>query len=298
MRLKRAIKGLLRGAGLQISRARPDSSDDSQQLALYDRLYPQASRRDRRLYNVGAGRFSHPYWTNIDYDSEWYARNREHMRTGIQYDLLSLQPIPVDSDSAEIVYTSHTIEHITDAAAENLFKEAHRMLKPGGVFRATTPNVELELQAYREDDRDYFYWIDRYSQHAEMARIGIRIAMREASTAQVLLHHFAASASELVVDGAADRVSDAQLAEWLAALPVEEALNRCTAICPVDLQRKYPGRHSNWWSFAKIERMLRAAGFTQIYLSGYGQSRRPVLRNTRLFDSTHPQISLYAETIK
>jgi len=44
--------------------------------------------------------------------------------------------------------------------------------------------------------------------------------------------------------------------------------------------------------------MLRKAGFSKIFLSGYGQSFSPVLRNTDLFDNTHPEISLYVEAIK
>jgi hypothetical protein len=43
---------------------------------------------------------------------------------------------------------------------------------------------------------------------------------------------------------------------------------------------------------------LEQAGFTDIIRSGYGQSRCPVLRNTRFFDSTHPKHSIYVEARK
>ncbi len=78
----------------------------------------------------------------------------------------------------------------------------------------------------------------------------------------------------------------------------EQALNYCTSKCPIDIQKKYPGHHCNWWNKDKMFRMLKKAGFKNIFLSGYGQSFSPVLRNTQLFDKTHPKISLYVEAIK
>ena len=43
---------------------------------------------------------------------------------------------------------------------------------------------------------------------------------------------------------------------------------------------------------------VEKAGFTKIYLSGYGQSFSPVLRNTFFFDNTAPELSLYVEAFK
>jgi len=44
--------------------------------------------------------------------------------------------------------------------------------------------------------------------------------------------------------------------------------------------------------------MFIEAGFENIYVSGYGQSFLPPMRNTSLIDSTHPKILLYMEAIK
>jgi len=78
----------------------------------------------------------------------------------------------------------------------------------------------------------------------------------------------------------------------------EEALNHCISKCSLEVQKKYPGNHINWWNKDKLFRMLRMAGFENIYLSGYGQSLSPVLRNTWIFDNTHPKLSLYIEAVK
>ena len=42
--------------------------------------------------------------------------------------------MPIKNDSAVIIYTSHTIEHITNESAQNTFNEAYRILREGGVF--------------------------------------------------------------------------------------------------------------------------------------------------------------------
>lgn len=291
--VKRLIRGALNALGYDIHRV-PDSLDKG----LYARLYPADSLKNRRFYNIGAGAFSHPYWTNVDYESEWYAANRANTLAGIQYDLFSLQPLPIDSDSAELAYTSHTIEHITNAAAQNLFDEAHRILKPGGIFRVAAPDVDLEYRAYRENDRAFFFWIDMYSIPANWRAIRIVKPMSEASTAQIFLAHVATSVSTLHADGAPHRVDDAELSRLFDELGYEGALDFLCAQCPIEIQRKYPGNHINWWNKGKVMAMLQQAGFAEIYPSGYGQSYSPILRNVALFDNTYTPVSLYMEARK
>ncbi len=78
----------------------------------------------------------------------------------------------------------------------------------------------------------------------------------------------------------------------------EDALNYCTAKCSSELQKQVPGNHINWWNKAKLIQMLQTAGFGKVYGSGYGQSSCPVLRDTIMFDDTHPKRSLYVEAEK
>jgi hypothetical protein len=47
-----------------------------------------------------------------------------------------------------------------------------------------------------------------------------------------------------------------------------------------------------------MERMLRAAGFDDVRLSGYLQSHAPVLRQKAFFDTRFPPISLYVEATR
>jgi SAM-dependent methyltransferase len=300
--MKRLIRRLLRILGYEIHRIRKDASPESDiaksGAAQYRALYPEDSLLRKRFYNIGAGSFSHPFWTNVDNDSEWYAFNREKTLSGIQYDLLSLETLPVKSDIAEAVYSSHTIEHITNTAAQHMFNEAHRILKPGGYIRITSPDIDLFYRAYRDGDRAFFYWYEHSYWAKGWRRLMLNRPPSEASIDQLFLHEMAASVSTLHSDGAPRRIDDEQLRTLFREMDYEAVLDYCTGRCSLDVQKKYPGNHMNWWKSAKVARMLKEAGFESAYLSGYGQSHCAILRDTRFFDNTHPKISFYAEARK
>lgn len=266
-------------------------------IDLYYRTYGKKAVENRRFYNIGAGDFRHPAWTNVDHKSEWY-KEVQGSSIAIDWDLLSLTPISVDDNSAEIVYSSHTIEHITDEAAQNMFNESHRILRKGGVFRVTTPNIDLEFRAYKQNDRHFFYWTDQYSDPKVYQKIKLNKSLNEASIQQIFLWHFASSASILHADGSPERINDEEFDRIFSEMKYEEALNYCISKCSLEVQKKHPGNHINWWNKNKLFRMLRIAGFGNVYLSGYGQSFAPVLRNTLIFDNTHPKISLYIEAVR
>lgn len=291
VQLKTLIRRAANTLGYEIHRAPKDDEET------YHRLFAEDSLRERRFYNVGAGAFRHRFWTNVDKESDWYREVQEE-RLGISWDLLALTPIPIDDGSAEIVYTSHTVEHITDEAAANFFREAYRILRSGGTFRLTTPNIDLDHRAYRENDRDYYYWSGDYSNPEHQERVKICQPMSEASIQQIFLFHFASSASTLHADGVPERIEDEEFDRIFREMDYEAALDHCISRCSLEIQQKYPGHHINWWNGEKMTRMLEEAGFERIHRSAYGQSFAPVLRNTTYFDNTHPKISLYIEAIR
>jgi predicted SAM-dependent methyltransferase len=303
--MKKAIKRVMRSFGYDIVPVKKPSKKPSpifeahkkNELDAY-KNYPKDSINKKLFYNIGAGDFYHPYWTNVDFKSDWYKVNEKTSLSGIHFDLMSLQPLPIDSNSAELVYSSHTVEHITDAAAQNMFNESYRILKKGGMIRVTTPNINLEYRACKDNDRHYFFWIDNYSQKSEVERIKITMPMREAETEQIFLFHFAGNASTLAIEGAKERISTEEFKRVFATRNLEDALNYCTSKVDLSIQAKNPGNHVNWWNSDKMTRMFKEAGFKNIFTSGYGQSFAPPMRNTTLFDSTHPKISLYMEAIK
>lgn len=290
----KTIKKVFDLLGLQVSR----KVVKDENTEMYQRLYSSESINNKRFYNVGAGAFNHSYWTNIDFASDWHKANNEQTLKGINYDLFSCLPIPVESNVAEVVYSSHTIEHVNDTAVQNLFNEAYRMLKPGGFFRIATPDIDIEYRAYIENDRDYFYWLDYYSSEKDYKRVNLRKPLNEETTAQVFLENFASQASEIPLHGSDKRISDEELKNLFASKSFEDAMNYCTSLCSVDIQKKNPGNHINWFNQKKLFNMLTKAGFKTMYRSAYGQSFCPILRDLNFFDYTTPKVTLYVEAKK
>ncbi|HKR07500.1 MAG TPA: methyltransferase domain-containing protein [Bacteroidia bacterium] len=286
------IKKVLSITGYQISKV--DKSNDTDH---YERLYGEKSVSNKSFYNIGAGSFFHPCWTNIDhYTNNNYFKGKEQVK-GINYDLFSLNPLPLPDSIANLIYTSHTIEHVNNESVQNLFNEAFRVLKKDGIFRIVTPNIDIEYRAWRENDRDYFFWLDWYSKPEDVARVKITMPLNQATTSQIFLENFAAYASGLQREGK-EKISDQELKRIFDEMSYVDALNYCISKCPVELQKQNPGNHINWFNKEKLFRMLKQAGFEKIHHSAYGQSFSPVMRNLKYFDVTLPKVSLYVEAVK
>lgn len=58
--------------------------------------------------------------------------------------------IPLSDDSAEIVYSSHMLEHLDRAEASSFLVEAHRVLCDGGLLRIAVPDVGKLCAEYIE----------------------------------------------------------------------------------------------------------------------------------------------------
>jgi predicted SAM-dependent methyltransferase len=179
----------------------------------YHEIYSPESIEQRRFYNIGAGSFSHPCWTNVDGDSKYYEELYKSTYTGIIHDLFDQTPMPVENNVAEIIFTSHTIEHIDNASAAYLFKDCYRMLRKGGVFRIVTPDIDLHYQAWRNNDRKFFFWIDEEYVNVDFEKQYLNMPLSEASLSQIFLEEFAAGASEIALVGAEKRISDQELKE-------------------------------------------------------------------------------------
>lgn len=90
------------------------------------------------LVNLGCGSTYHRDWINIDIDPSSPDVRRHDLATGI----------PLDSESADAVYHSHVLEHLTRQQASAFIRECLRVLKPGGILRVAVPDLEGACRAY------------------------------------------------------------------------------------------------------------------------------------------------------
>ncbi|PYI52942.1 class I SAM-dependent methyltransferase [Paenibacillus flagellatus] len=284
--LKKTVSTGFSALGYEVrKREKPD-------MELYFSIFSEEDVKKKRFYNIGAGSFVHRAWTNIDFQNDWYKDNQ----IGINYDLLELKPLPIEDQVANVVYSSHTIEHITNEAAQNMFNEAYRILKKNGIIRLTTPNIDLCYRTVLNNDRNFWRRMEvDYSTPEIMAKVNVSKPMKDVTLKQIFLFNFASQTSELQNITGTYKISDKEFDKIFSEMPYEQALDYAIDKCSLDIHKRYPGDHINWWNKDKLFNMLKIAGFKDIYLSGYGQSMSPVLRNTSYFDYTCPYLSIYVE---
>ncbi|MEX1248260.1 MAG: class I SAM-dependent methyltransferase [Anaerolineales bacterium] len=257
------------------------------------RWFGEEALRERRFYNVGAeAQFSHPAWTRVNHPSEHYGSEN----IGIHWELMAGTRFPVEDKKAKVIFSRYTLEHITDEMVQHFLAEAYRALAKDGFLRLVVPDIDIYYAAYELKDEAFFYRpkhdLNTFPNKDFLANIN------QASFEQKFLWSFASSASELHADGAAKKVSDAELRRVLAEPSLEDALNYCTAKYSLLSQRRHPENHINWFNAAKLSAMVGTDGFTQVYRSGYGQSRCPVLRDTQLLESREPEVGIFLEAQK
>ena len=63
---------------------------------------------------------------------------------GVLY-LDATRPFPIDGNSFDYVFSEHMIEHVPVAGALSMLMECHRILRPGGRIRISTPPLEFLL---------------------------------------------------------------------------------------------------------------------------------------------------------
>ncbi len=290
--LKNLVQNLFLTSGFQIKRLRPND------IASYVEIFGKESVQKRQFYNISAGGhfgfgggINHPCWTNVDVVRRWKKGMGDSHKPSlfnplldIAHDLLSIEPLPIESESAELVHSRLTIEHIPNDAAHRFFEEVWRILRVNGAFRVVAPNIDLDFRARARNDWRFFPWA----------------VPGEISIVQAIIIHVAKSVAESTsaAEGEQKRISDAQFLNLLETRGIEGALDFCTSQCSLELQKTYRSHHINWWNPTKLEKMLRAAGFKTVYLSGAGQSCSPVLRNPAHFDNVYRPWMMYMEAVK
>ena len=56
--------------------------------------------------------------------------------------------LPIEDSSADGVYASHVLEHLTRAELDTALRNTYRMLRPGGIFRLIVPDLEARVRRY------------------------------------------------------------------------------------------------------------------------------------------------------
>lgn len=297
LKIKQYTKRSLRKYGTEISIKK--FSDDKD---IYHEEYPKESINKRRFYNICAGghpdlAVEHPYWTNMDLEGISRIKYEEkNLPQVVPYDMLQKQSLPIGDNAAEVILSQYSLEHVPDDAAHCFLKESHRALKDKGILRIVVPNVDLDIRAYKNNDRSFFFWEHWFSDNPQ--KYGLNTPMNQASLEQVCLSHFAASASTIHIADNPDKIDDSEFREILQSSKYEDALEYCTSRCKIDIQKEYRYNHINWWNEKKLIKALKSVGFKDVYVSGPCQSSARIFRNNYHFKKKPNDVALTVEAIK
>lgn len=258
----------------------------------YIELYGSNEKSKSKLFNIGAGAWSHDYWSNIDLPPQT-AEFAAIQAPYVAHDLLTQPTLPIESGAADAFYCSHVIEHLPNDNVMNLMQETRRALKVGGVLRIVTgPCCDLDWDAINRQDSDWWYWFDEPQS---------KVTMKEPLTTMSIYDRWlfsVATARSPWSDTACEKKYNSIEVEKMVKLNKNKykLLDRLTGGIAFDYAS--PGNHLSWWNIRKLRKFLKQAGFSIVKHSGYGQSDLNLMRDLRYFDQTYPQISVYIEAFK
>lgn len=279
---KNPLRNLAYNLGYDLKRRKPIDMN-----ILYSN-YSSEELKDKCFLNIGAGNFYHPYWINLEYISEYYDYDEN---TFVHYDITEMKPLPYADNSICLIYSSHTIEHMTDKHISYLFDEIYRVLKPGGAVRITCPNLKLLYQTLIDNDVSYWHWRKNWfsGPHA------IDNTPKKLSVFDYFIREVATRKSPYYKHSS-DPIESNEIELLFKNLSYEDFLNHLTG--NLLFNPSVPGEHINWWDEQKLKKFLNMANFNNTYSARRNQSRKMPFRDYIDFDTTEPQMSLYYEAIK
>ena len=259
----------------------------------YLERYGKIEIAKNNFYNLGAGTWEHPCWTNIDLPAQT-PEFAAIQAPGIHHDFVKDDTLPIESNQVEAFYCSHVVEHIPDFANNNLFNEVYRCLKKGGIFRISTgPCADMDWEAVQRNDKNWWYFFDDPKFLDTLVNQSIPLTVYDK-----WLFHIATPRS-IFCKTPCEKKYDSREIESLIDQNKnnkENLFDKLTSDLSFNI--KYPGDHLSWWNYDKLKRRLKQAGFKDVYRSGYGQSQSWWMRDLKYFDQTYPQISVYVEARK
>lgn len=202
-----------------------------------------AKRLDQRTrplrVNLGAGAWHVPGWRVLDHGGDWYRFPRRFL--DFDCDLVADDRLPFETATVDVFYSEHVFEHLSDACCSRIFAEIARSLVPGGGLRIVVPDAELICDRYEAEDSNFFRrWMERDNASLTEAFLTLVAHPREPLDEVVIRRQFLVTPRAKFLDEICGRLR-------------------------YDPSRA--GEHINWFDFAKLERMLRAAGFARVEAS-------------------------------
>lgn len=245
-----------------------------------DNLLYKDYSKNSVFVNFGSGAFSHYRWINFDLpaQSEYYKKIQG--TESIDFNPIDLcddnLKIPLENDSCDLIYCSHTLEHIEDQKGFNFIRECKRILKKDGILRVALPNT----------DNNFFFCKIFYSQESISEDIKKNLILKAA-------HEVLSETENLEDKIVIEKVIESG---FQTSIFVDNILKDFKYLG--QFKKNNPGRHITYYSHEKLLKISKALRYNS-YLPMYkGSSLAEPFKNIDVFDATESQWSIYGEFIK
>ena len=120
------------------------------------RLKNKLSNMDK--INVGCGSDTIRGWVNLGLYSDLdipYGTTKI-IKGALVLNFDATEDLPVGEETVKYIYASHFIEHLSFIEGISVLERFYKIMKKGGVIRLATPDLELWIKNYYENNADFF----------------------------------------------------------------------------------------------------------------------------------------------
>lgn len=233
--------------------------------------------------NLGAG----PYFKRTGWASADYLPHFKGGRSDlIHLDLLE-NPDKFPFENVEAIYTSHTLEHFHVDWTKRPIKSAYNSLGHGGYFRIVVPDARLILEKVRTKDLEYFKFFESFFVNHEEENIDVY---------DYGLHLLCQQMCRLDRTNKRKNSGNEYLKNLVSTKTDDEIVDELN---DHDFKNNNIGTyHLSCYTDTLLIKILKDAGFSNVYKSAFMKSNYGPMRKVPIFDGTHPWLSLYVEAVK
>ncbi len=250
-----------------------------------------------RGLNIGGGNshfFSSGNWSILDKIENTYKHNPSGIKYNVDLEQDAIWPVPLME--YDMVYCSHTLEHLTTKAIEHTLSQAYEVMKTGAIIRIVVPDGEVIYNACKTKDKEVIrktYGVIFINN--ELPYMFERAAIR--TFYSDLLDKWAPAVPNEQLDTKWNHAKWQKVSKDLDSMTMIQFIIKYKKVYE-DMSKYGSIRgHRNWFTAERLMSFLVSIGFKEVQQSQESKSNCLNMRDKH-FDATWPGTSLFVEAIK